>query len=618
MILKKALFSLFILIGFQCVSQTNEVLFSIDSEETTTAEFVHVYDKNIDIVANQSQKGIENYLNLYINYKLKVMQAVDLGLDTVSSYKKELSSYKKQIMAPYLRDDEFIDKLVKEAYDRSLIEINASHILIKVKQKSEDTIVAFNKINEASAKIISGDKFEDIAVAYSEDRSVASNKGNLGYFSVFDMVYPFENAIYRTKKNKISAPFRTRFGYHIIYVHDIREARGEVQASHIMIKEDSISSRTEIDKLYQQLLSGEDFSTLAKSFSDDKYSAEKGGDLGRFGSGKMVQEFEDVIFALQNIGDFSKPFKTQFGWHIVKLIDKFPVESFEIQEKNLTAKVKRGDRASIVSNSIVFKIKDNYAIVENRNEVALFESGEYKSAKNLDNELMTLEEASISSQSLVNYLDGQTFTVSLFEKFKNYQILEYYKLHLEETNQEFAFLFQEYKEGLLLFELMQQRIWNKSKDTIGLDAFFETHKNDYVKPQTVEVVMVSSIDKKEVSHARKLFNKKIAIDSIKKTISSNVLILEKTIKISSNLLPEKYESKIGTSNLMEQDGKFVVVNTLKIFPKKSQELDEVRGRVLNDYQDHLEKLWVAELHSNYKVEINTAIVEKLIVSYNEE
>lgn len=479
MIFQKPLFFLFFFIAIYSYSQADRVLFTIDNQEITTKEFTRVYNKNIDIVADSSQKGIDNYLELYVNYKLKVMQAHDLKLDTVSSYIKELSSYKKQIMAPYLRDDEFIDKLVQEAYDRSLIEINASHILIKLPQKSNDTLAAFEKINEAKNKIEAGEDFAIVAAEYSEDPSAATNKGELGYFSVFDMVYPFENAIYSTGKNEVSNPFRTRFGYHIIYVHDIREAKGELAASHIMIKLDSISSRTKIDELYQKLENGEDFSSVALNFSDDTYSANKGGDLGKFGSGKMVPEFDEVVFYLEDIGSYSQPFKTQFGWHIVKLTDKFPVKSFEEQEKELTSKVKRGDRASIVSNSIIHKIKGNYTIVINKKSLKLFESGSWKTDKNLDEVFMTLEGETVSKQQLASFLNDRAFSSALLEKFKEGQILNYYKLHLTETNQEFAFLYQEYQEGLLLFELMQQRIWDKSKDSIGLKAYYESNKKSY-------------------------------------------------------------------------------------------------------------------------------------------
>ena len=525
MIIKKVLIVLFTFITTVSIAQKDEVLFRVNGEPIKTSEFLRIYNKNLSIVTDNNQKDIKNYLDLYVNYKLKIVQAKELGYDTISSYKKELSTYKKQLMEPYLRDDAFINNLVKEAYSRSLVEINASHILVMLESKSIDTLQANSKISEARVKILEGDSFEEIAKQYSEDRSVSINGGNLGYFSVFDMVYPFENAVYNTKKGDVSPVFKTRFGYHIIKVNDIRDARGDVESAHIMLKGDSLLSQTRINDIYNKIVNGKgEFEQIAKTQSEDDITAKKGGSLGKFGSGKMVKEFEDVSFSLENEGDISKPFKTQYGWHIIKLIKKYPIKTFEEQQKELTNKVKRGDRASLVSNSIVYKIKDDYTIEVNELALKPFELGEWtQNSNNLKDELLTIDGIGITQDALVIYLKGKDFTPQLFEKFKNHQILEYYKSHLEETNQEFADIYQEYKEGLLLFELLQKRIWDKSKDTIAVQAYYDEFKSNYSKP-----------------------------------------------------------------------------------------LEEIKGLVLNDYQDYLEVQWIEELHNTYKVIINEKRVNKLI------
>ncbi|MCF6279364.1 MAG: peptidylprolyl isomerase, partial [Flavobacteriaceae bacterium] len=330
---------LFITLSFFNVYSQNSdsVLFTIDDEPVLTSEFLRVYSKNLDIVTDKNQKDIKNYLELFINYKLKIKQAYDLKFDTIQSYKSELASYKKQLMEPYLRDDTVLNDLVKEAYDRSLIEINASHILMKTNFKSpQDTLAAYNKILEARDRIIDGEEFATVAKEYSQDPSAQKNDGNLGYFSAFSMVYPFENAAYATEIGEISQPFKTKFGYHIIQVHSKRNTRGEVEAAHIMIRGDSDESETKINKIYSKLVNGDDFGVLAKTLSEDTYTAKKNGSLGRFGSGRMVKEFEDNAFSLVNTGDYSQPFKTKFGWHIIKLVNKFPVESFDKVKKELT------------------------------------------------------------------------------------------------------------------------------------------------------------------------------------------------------------------------------------------------------------------------------------------
>ncbi|OIQ35980.1 MAG: hypothetical protein BM563_11635 [Bacteroidetes bacterium MedPE-SWsnd-G1] len=468
-------------------SQEDEVIFSVNNEPTTTSEFLRVYNKNLSIVSDDSQKGIKNYLELYVNYKLKVKQAKDLGLDTVTAYKKELETYKRQLMEPYLKDDAFVSKLVKEAYERGLVEKKASHILVKLPQMVKDTMTAYEKIAEARAAILNGGAFDDIAKQYSDDESAKSNDGNLGYFSVFDMVYPFENAVYNAKKGEVSNIFKTRFGYHIVMLHDTRKALGELQASHIMIKTDSAESRDRIDAIYKELLSGtKSFEQIAKEESDDKFSGEKGGDLGRFGSGRMVKEFEEVVFSLKEEGAISKPFETQFGWHIVKLVKKYPVESFEKQENELTAKVKRGDRASIVSNSIVHKIKNNYEVTVNKKALEPFINGTWRTIE-LNDELLTVRDMSVSQLVLKDFLEDKEYAEFELEKFKNAQILEYYKAHLEETNPEYAAIYREYKEGLLLFELLQEKVWNKAKDTVAIKDFYDKNRIKYTEGEFNEI-----------------------------------------------------------------------------------------------------------------------------------
>jgi len=525
MTLKKVFFLFFIFITTIAGAQNNEELFRVNGEVIKTVEFLRVYNKNLSILKDKDQRDLRKYLDLYINYKLKIIQAKELGYDTVKSYKTELNSYKKQLMIPYLRDDAFVDNLVKEAYKRSLIEIKASHILVKTIPNSIDTIKAFSKISEARTKVLNGDSFDSIAQQYSDDKSAKVNGGNLGYFSVFDMVYPFENAAYATKKGKISSIFKTRFGYHFILVNDIRYARGDVEAAHIMIRGDSISNKVRINALYDQVINNpSEFEEIARTQSEDEITAKKGGSLGRFGSGKMVKEFEEISFSLKNEGDISKPFKTNYGWHIIKLIKKYPIKSFEEQQKELINKVKRGDRASIVSNSIVHKIKGDYTIKIINENLIPFKSNEWKqNSENLEGVLMTINDTTITQKSLAKYLSERNFTSQLFEKFKNYQILEYYKSHLEETNPEFTAIYQEYKEGLLLFELLKKRIWDKSKETEAVEEYYNEFKSNYSKP-----------------------------------------------------------------------------------------LEEIKGLVLNDFQEHLELLWKEELHEKYEVIINEELVTKLV------
>ncbi len=619
MIFKKFLIAL---IALTCVSVSaqneNSILFSIDNNPIYTSEFLRVYNKNLNILTDETQKDIDNYLDLFINYKLKVTQAQDLGLDTIASYQSELLTYKKQLMEPYLRDDSAVDSLIKEAYDRSLYEVNASHILVKINPNNPtDTIVAYTKIIKARTEIIKGEEFEFVARKYSEDPSVESNGGALGFFTVFSMVYPFENAVYTTEEGEISQPFKTRFGYHIIKMNTKRKALGQVEAAHIMIKGGSLDSEIKINEIYAQLNQGEDFVFLAKTQSEDKYSAAREGSLGKFGSGKMVKEFEDVAFSLENVGDISKPFKTKYGWHIVKLLNKYPVKSYEEAKNAIAQKVKTGDRAKIVSNSVVNKLKNEYDIEINKDALQDFYVENWKeNTTDFSKILMTINNEVINQQELVKFLKGNRLTANGFLVFENYQVMEYYKKHLEETNVEFANTYKEYKEGLLLFELLQSRIWDQSKDSLGVQNYFDNHKKNYVLVERFEGDIAVCTDKKSANIVRKQFKKKTNLDSIKKIVNTannvNVIFNNGTFEKANEIVPVSYEYSVGVSKVLVADNRFIVINSATVLPKMQQELDEIRGKVISDYQEYLEKDWVEELRNSYTVELNEVEINSIL------
>lgn len=619
MIFKNFLILFAVLTVFNANSQTSKtVLFSIDDQPVYTSEFLRVYQKNLDILTDESQKDMDNYLDLFVNYKLKVQQARDLGYDTLPSYIRELGGYKTQLMEPYLKDDAVVDGLVLEAYERSLNEINASHILVIVNQNTpNDTLTAYKKIKEARLKIKNGASFKEIAKEYSEDPSVKKNSGVLGYFTVFNMVYPFENAVYTTEKGSVSQPFRTKFGYHIVKVNDIRPALGEVEVAHIMIKGDSLKSETKINEIYKQLQQGEDFSYLAKTLSEDKYSAQKEGGLGRFGTGKMVKEFEAVAFSLKNEGDYSKPFKTPYGWHIIKLIHKFPVESFEDSKDDLAAKVKRSDRSKIVNSSIVKKLKKDYKIEINQKAFDALKNEELKeSTADFSEILLTINNEKITQKEFVDYLRGTEVSNASFEKFVDLKVLDFYKNYLETNETEYSNTYKEYEEGLLLFELLQIKIWDTSKDSIGIQNYYNTHKSDYVLKERFEGVVAVCTDKKSAKQVVKLFNNKADLEEIKESVNTNnkvkVIFKSETFKKGDELIPSDYSFAVGVSNINKLENKYVVINAEKVLKPEQQELENIRGKVISDYQEQLEKEWIDELHTFYVIKMNDDEVELII------
>jgi len=334
---------------------------------TSRTNFLEFINKNLDLVKDESQKDLAQYLELFIGYKLKISKANKLGLQNGDAYKNELSSYRTQLSKNYLSDSKVTKELVEEGYQRSLKEIRASHILLMVDENAApaDTLKAYNKIVEIRNRILKGEDFGKLAAELSEDPSAKENKGDLGYFSAFRMVYAFESAAFKTAVGKISNPVRTRFGYHIIKVEDSRDNRGEVTVAHIMLlnpKEDNADEKAKIkkniDDIYQKLQQGESFESLAKQFSDDKSSSSKGGVLARFGSGQLSsEEFENTAFSLTKDKPLSAPFQTKFGWHIVKLIEKHPVRTLDEMKVELENKVSKDDRSRLITNSHQRKIE---------------------------------------------------------------------------------------------------------------------------------------------------------------------------------------------------------------------------------------------------------------------
>lgn len=468
--------------------KNDRILVKINNDEITVSEFKKVFEKNLNLLEDEKEKSIENNLNLYVNFKLKVQQAYQLHLDTLKSYKREIETYQNQLTAPYLQDKKFLEKLIREAYHRTKYEINASHILVKIIENASpaDTLKAFKKITAARNRILKGESFEKVAVEVSEDPSVKSNKGNLGYFGAFKMLYDFENKAFKTIVGEISQPLKTRFGYHIIKVNDKRLSQGEVQTAHILITDTSSVGKKRIDSVYQLLKKGENFKELVKKYSNDISTKRRGGSLPRFGAGRMVKPFEDAAFGIENEGDFSKPFKTSFGWHIVKLIKKFPVLEFDQMKDEISDRIKRTGRAKLSDQAVINKLKSTYKVLVNQNAKKILNNKNIRSlpTDSLQLVLLTINEKNINQKIFVDYLQNRRHrpVSQLFEMFKNEQIILYFKENLVNTEPEFASTLKEYKDGLLLFELMKRKVWDKSIDSIALKDFYNQRAQQYRKP----------------------------------------------------------------------------------------------------------------------------------------
>jgi peptidyl-prolyl cis-trans isomerase SurA len=499
------------LFGFGAFAQNTNTLMTVGSDKVGKQEFENVFKKNNSkLAANPDEKTLREYLDLYINFKLKVLEAKSFGMDTAAPFKKELAGYRKQLAAPYLTDKEVTEQLINEAYDRSKKEIRASHILVNCKEdaSAKDTLAAYNKIMAIRKKILEKkEDFAKVAMESSEDPSAKTNKGDLGFFSVFAMVYSFENACYKAKQGTVTMPFRTKYGYHIVKVVDSRPAQGEVKVAHIMLrataklsKEDSIRNQNKINEVYNLLTSGQKFEELAKQYSEDKGSAKNGGILPVFGTGKMVPEFESEAFALKNVNDYSKPFATSYGWHIVKLIERKSLPTFDAAKADIKAKISRDSRADINKQSFIVKLKKEYKFTETPASLKKFYSkadsalalSAFKKPETINpkDPIFTIGTSVYTIADYADYLSQYQFNMlkdnmpkakkEAYDNFVNKTLLDYEENKLDQKYPEFKTLMEEYRDGILLFELTDQKVWSAAvKDTAGLELFFEQNKVNY-------------------------------------------------------------------------------------------------------------------------------------------
>ena len=640
---------LFLTISISSIAQnrTKDVLFTIDSNEYKIDEFKRIYLKNLDLVKDDSQKDLNQYLDLFIGYKLKVNKAYKLGLQNNSKYQSELNSYRVQLSKSYLNDSKVTNQLIEEAYYRSLKEVKASHILLSFDEniKGADTLSFYNKALALKKQIEKGESFETVAMANSQDPSVAENKGNLGYFSAFRMLYPFESAAYKTPIGQISNPVRTRFGYHLIMVTDVRDNKGEVTVAHIMIlnpsdasDEAKLKAKQTIDDISKKIKQGESFEALASQFSEDKSTAVKGGVLQRFGTGQLSSEaFESAAFSLQNKGDISQPFESGFGWHIVKLIEKHHIKSLEDSKSELENKIKRDERSIIITNTLANKLKSKYTQEVNKTQYNNVEKtvsdAIYSQTWELPKEDISIKDdlliidktKKVATISFANYIQSQQknklstkpvkkLVAELFESWKGEQLITYYTDNLENEFIEFKNVMDEYRDGLLLFDLMEKEIWDKSKtDTIGLQNFYNLNKSKYNWKERFDVDILSSTDAIVIESAQKMLQKGKSIEFVKSKLNKNDKV---AIMVKSGLFEKNYDIldkistlTVGANNTYKDANYSFVVYVKNIKPAETKSFEDCKSKVINDYQQYLESTWVDELKKEFKININTAVFE---------
>ncbi len=645
--MKKYLVSIVVLFAFSLsFSQSKkDILLTVDGNPVYVSEFKRVYNKNLDLVKDESQKSVDGYLDLFIDYKLKVAAAYDLKLNEEKTYLTEFNKYRDQLSRNYIFDDKVSTELTKEAYERGLEEINVSHILIRVgyEDKPQDTLKAYNKMKVLFDKAKAGEDFEALAKKSSEEPNANKTGGNLGYFSVFGMVYPFETMAYNTKKGEISEIVRTQFGYHIIKVNDKRKRDGQISASHIMItdkgKDQAFDPEERINELLALLKQGESFESLATQYSDDKNSGKKGGKLKVFRRGDLrAIEFEDAVYGLQKPGDIAGPIKTDFGWHIIRLEQKFPVPTYEDEFPKLEERVKGGIRSKIVTTALSNKIKEKYTFKNGTSHRPFFDTYVTEDfTKRLwkydtipashDEVLFTIGNRDVRFNDFAQFLverqkGSSTFKLKdnivndYYGEFEVVQLKKYFRDNLELENEEYAGTIDEYRSGLLIFDVMNKNIWKKAKtDSIGLQGFYETRKDNYMGKDQIQGDIISSTSNDIAKRVKELLGQEKTSEEIKEMLNAddkvNVLVSTGKFEEGQRELPENFEMKKGVSKVYEKNDGFIVVDVEYLVPAREKSLKDVKGRVLSDYQNHLETKWMEGLRQKYNVEINKKALKKV-------
>ena len=653
--MKQKLFLFASMLGFGVLFAQDPVLMEINGKPVTKSEFEYIYNKN-NTNNSLDKKTLSEYVELFVNFKLKVEEAKTQGIDTTQAFISELNSYRVTLTKPYFDDPAAENVVMQQAYERMKEDINASHILVTFPQNATaaDTLAAWEKINTVYKRItgtpatrrtkqIKAEDFEKVAREISDDRSVVENGGHIGWISAFNAVYPFELAAYATPAGEISKPFRTQFGYHIAKVNDRRNSQGEVLTAHIMIRtapdNDSINAaaKVKINSIYAEAKQGKNFGELAEQFSEDQGSADNGGELPWFGTGRMIPAFETAAFALKNVGDISEPIESAYGWHIIKLLGKKEVADFETLKPDIKRNIQRDERANAGKKSFIEKTKKETAFTANNENLSEFstllenkqlsDSTYLAEVSKLNKPFFTIAGKTGTQADFAKYLKANNNTAKaipgdvIADKFTNFsdeKIIEHADSKLEGLYPDFKLLIQEYHDGILLFEVNNREVWDKaSKDTEGLSGFFTKNSSNYKwdKPRFKGRVTYCK-DETTLKVAKNIVKKSLP-DSIDKTLRTRLNDSIQYVKterglyaVGDNKAVDVYGFKNKNSDYTPaEDFPFAFV-TGKIL-KKPENYSDVRGQVTTDYQNFLEEEWIKTLRAKYPVKINEEVLKTI-------
>jgi peptidyl-prolyl cis-trans isomerase SurA len=632
------------------LAASSQTLFTYGKNAVSSKEFLRAYNKNNTQPVTNKAKAIDDYLQLYIKSRLKIKEAYDRGYDTLPHLKQEVENLRNQIADNYMTDPDVMNKMKAEAFQRSQKDVRAAHIFIAFRKDNSsplDTDAANKKRDEVLMRLQKGEDFMKVAQELSDDPSAKTNKGDLGFITVFTLPYEFENAIYNTPAGKYAAPVRSKMGYHIFKKISERKAAGKIKAQQILLAippgsddktKKQIAARA--DSLYKRIIAGDNFNLLAGSFSNDYISAVAGGTMPEISVGQFDPSFEAVLWSLAKDGAVSKPFQTTHGWHILKRVSRKSVVTDvnnktnmqEIQQRITTdGRWKTSDK--FIYDKVVAKAGFKKFTYDDAAMWAMADSVlDLKPMTTLGytikatTPMFSIGESVYDATAFVNYANlyrykqdgsGAKPHTDVRDEWINYSIVQYYKQHLEDFNEDFRNQMTEFADGNLFFEIMQQEIWNKAQsDTAALVNQYEKNKKNYVWKQSADAVLFFCADQ---NTAKAVYDKVKASPANWKTITDQ--FGEKVIADSSryewNQLPNLGTAtpKAGSVlspliNTNDNTASFAYVINVYAQPTP-RSYAEAKGLVINDYQILLEQQWDEQLRKKYPVVIDQKILAEI-------
>ncbi|MDA0986153.1 MAG: peptidylprolyl isomerase [Bacteroidetes bacterium] len=660
-------------LSFNCGSTTpvlpaSPLLIEIGAEQISLKNFNQQLEKNhggADGVKKLSPAEKEKFLDLYLAFRLKVKEAYARNYDKNPEIISELNEYKKNLSVSYLLEKELITPAIQKYYSRQLEEIRASHILINI--DPNDTLVGFKKalaISDSLKKKLA--TFEDLVIRNSQDPTALTNKGDIYFFTAGSLVPEFEEVAYNMNVNEVSNPVKTQFGYHIIKVTAKQKNRGKVQASHIMKRllpeytsEDSIKLKNELSALLDSIKTGKSFEELATKYSDDEYTKERGGNLGFFARRSIVPQFEEVAFNLK-VGEVSGVVVSPYGYHIIKVTDEKPIPEFKATENEIRSTYQDMRYPIDLENLIKsLKVKTNFKINETTfsDFKKLVDSTKSISENNWDSSLVSIKNLilftigteKISIELFVAIANShpelrglslkESFTIqTMVDKITEKLLLEFEARNVEKKYSDFANLMKEYEEGVLLFKVEQDDVWDRlTINNDSLKTFWEERKHNYVWPDRVQFTevfvskdSVKKVIEQEMSSTKKVYNKKTKKDNVvpKQAMQFDTVVVKFNKRpatlstfgkwelqpVSTTALTEKaWKLNEGViSEFFEIDGGFSKIRVDKKDAARIKTFEEAYSEISSMYQEYESNRLKNNLFESLKKKYNPKIVEETL------